>query len=144
MDKRVRLAVNRTERKVESCIVGTSDKSYAVRCLWKVFTNCKKGYINSHSSLKSITNTIDIIATDGNYSYNEVVKFDIFRDKINKHIIDKAETCLVEAYNSSMRDRLTRLGRKSKAYSKSKEMLELSLVLWTERKNTGRKDWKKF
>jgi len=43
-----------------------------------------------------------------------------------------------------MRDRLARLGRKTKAYSKSKEMLEISLALWVERKNTGRGDWKKF
>jgi len=43
-----------------------------------------------------------------------------------------------------MRDRLARLGRKTKAYSKSQEMLELSLVLWMERKNTGRRDWSEF
>ena len=43
-----------------------------------------------------------------------------------------------------MRDRLARLGRKTKAYSKSKEMLEISLALWVEKKNTGRGDWRRF
>jgi len=43
-----------------------------------------------------------------------------------------------------MRDRLARLGRKTKAYSKSKEMLEISLALWVERKNTERRKWGRF
>ncbi len=105
-----------------------------------VLSNCKNGGLGKREQ----TNTIRYICTDGNYAYDKVVKYDIFKDKINKHIIDKSETCLVEAYNSSMRDRLARLGRKTKAYSKSKEMLEISLILWVERKNTGRRDWKKF
>ncbi|WP_410521000.1 IS1 family transposase [Candidatus Tisiphia endosymbiont of Beris chalybata] len=46
-----------------------------------------------------------------------------------KHIIDKAETCLVEAKNSSYRDNLARLDRKTKKYSKCSIMLALSLYI---------------
>jgi len=109
----------------------------------KVLTNCKNGNINSSNSLKSITNTINYICTDGNYAYDKVIP-NLCDKRETKHIIDKAETCLVEAFNSSMRDRLARLGRKTKAYSKSQEMLEISLTLWVERKNTGRRTWGGF
>jgi insertion element IS1 protein InsB len=46
-----------------------------------------------------------------------------------KHINSKAETCLVESKNSSLRDNLARLNRRTKRYSKSMEMLELSVYL---------------
>jgi insertion element IS1 protein InsB len=45
------------------------------------------------------------------------------------HIIDKAETSLVEAKNSSYRDNLARLNRRTKKYSKSIIMLELSVYI---------------
>ncbi len=147
MDKRVWLAVNRNEGKIESCIVGTSDKIYAMHCLLEVLTGLKADKISIDSDTeqqKQRFNKINVLATDGNYSYDKVIKQDLFKESVNKHVIDKAETCLVESYNSSMRDRLARLGRKTKAFSKSQEMLELSLGLWMERKNTGRKDWKEF
>ena len=83
------------------------------------------------------------VLADGNYAYDKVIP-NLCDKRETKHIISKAETCLVEAFNSSMRDRLARLGRKTKAYSKSKEMLEISLALWVERKNTGRKNWTKL
>jgi insertion element IS1 protein InsB len=41
-----------------------------------------------------------------------------------QHIQSKAETYTVEGYNSLFRHFLARLRRKSKCYSKSKEMLE--------------------
>lgn len=50
--------------------------------------------------------------------------------KISKeHLITKSETCLIEAKNSSLRDNLARLNRKTKKYSKSLKMLELSVYL---------------
>ena len=59
----------------------------------------------------------------------------IYGKYINKHIVSEKETCLVESFNSSMRDKLARLKRKTKAYSKSKYMLEISLNLWMYSKN---------
>ncbi len=60
-----------------------------------------------------------------------VVKNGVVRDKIAQiHIQSKSETCLVEAFNSSLRDMLARLNRRTKRISKSLEMLRLTLVLF--------------
>jgi IS1 family transposase len=67
---------------------------------------------------------IKIIATDGNYSYDKVIP------KYIKHIVDKAETCLVEAKNSSLRDMLARLTRRTKRYSKCPIMLRMAIAMW--------------
>jgi insertion element IS1 protein InsB len=45
------------------------------------------------------------------------------------HIQSKAETYTIEGYNSLFRHFLARLRRKSKCYSKSKQMLEYSVRL---------------
>ena len=47
-----------------------------------------------------------------------------------RHVVTKAETCLVEAKNSSLRDMLARLNRRTKRYSKSIAMLRYSVWLW--------------
>ncbi len=46
------------------------------------------------------------------------------------HIQSKSETCLVEAFNSSLRDMFARLNRRTKCISKCVEMLRLTLVLF--------------
>lgn len=68
--------------------------------------------------------TIAIAATDGNYSYDKVIP------RQTQHIIDKAETCLVEAKNSSLRDMLARLNRRTKRYSKCPIMLRHAIAMW--------------
>jgi IS1 family transposase len=70
-------------------------------------------------------NDIKIVCTDGNPSYAEV--FD--ENAVLKHIVTKAETCLVESYNSVLRYYLSRLHRKTKCYSKSEKMLAISIKL---------------
>ena len=50
------------------------------------------------------------------------------------HIQSKSETCLVEAFNSSLRDMLARLNRRTKRISKSLEMLRLTLILFFNKK----------
>ena len=52
-----------------------------------------------------------------------------------KHIQSKAETFTVEGYNSLFRHFLARMRRKSKCYSKSKYMLELSMLLLMHERN---------
>ncbi|MBE7649209.1 IS1 family transposase [Tenacibaculum finnmarkense] len=47
----------------------------------------------------------------------------------DKHVQSKAETFTVEGYNSLFRHFLARMRRKSKCYSKSIKMLELSMLL---------------
>jgi len=74
---------------------------------------------------------IGIIATDGNYSYDKIVPGYI------KHITDKAETCLVEAKNSSLRDMLARLNRRTKRYSKCPVMLRQAVAMWRHKDLTS-------
>ena len=71
------------------------------------------------------TNDVEMTCTDGNPSYAEVFE----EDADIKHIVTKSETCLVESYNSLLRHYLARLRRKTKCYSKSTEMLTLSIKL---------------
>jgi insertion element IS1 protein InsB len=49
------------------------------------------------------------------------------------HVETKAQTHLVEAQNSSIRDNLARFNRRSKRYSKSLQMLDLTLTLFFNR-----------
>ncbi|GMO65708.1 MAG: hypothetical protein Ta2D_11930 [Rickettsiales bacterium] len=51
----------------------------------------------------------------------------------NKHIVDKAETSLVECLNGSLRGRFARFNRKTKAYSKSFDNLCSSVYMWIHR-----------
>ena len=51
------------------------------------------------------------------------------------HIQSKAETYTVEGYNSLFRHFLARMRRKSKCYTKSVHMLELSILLLMHKRN---------
>ncbi|NDB84034.1 MAG: IS1 family transposase [Alphaproteobacteria bacterium] len=53
------------------------------------------------------------------------------------HLKSKSETCLVEAKNSSYRDNLARLNRRTKKYSKCIIMLELSICILLYYKTFG-------
>jgi IS1 family transposase len=64
------------------------------------------------------------MATDGNNSY------DTMFPHFQRHVLSKSETCLVEAKNSSLRDMLARLNRRTKRYSKSLRMLRYTVELW--------------
>lgn len=67
-------------------------------------------------------NDVDVYATDYWKVYKKVIPKE-------KHIQSKAETYTVEGYNSLLRHFLARLRRKSKCYSKSREMLKYSVLL---------------
>jgi insertion element IS1 protein InsB len=58
-----------------------------------------------------------------------------------KHIITKAETSLVEANNSSLRGKLARLNRRTKKFSKSEEILRLTMFLFIFYKNWNFVNW---
>jgi insertion element IS1 protein InsB len=49
------------------------------------------------------------------------------------HTMTKAETHLIESSNSSIRDNLARFNRRSKRFSKTLEMLAISLYLFLHR-----------
>ena len=71
-------------------------------------------------------NNLKIVCTDGNFSYEKELSI----DANITHVVSKSETCLVESYNSVLRYYLARLHRKTKCYSKSIQMLELSIALF--------------
>jgi insertion element IS1 protein InsB len=78
--------------------------------------------INLVFRLKERYNNIKYLATNGNpiYSYYKFTE---------KHIITKAETSLVESFNCRLRHYLARLNRRTLCYSKSKDMLRLSIMM---------------
>lgn len=55
----------------------------------------------------------------------------------SQHTQSKAETYTVEGLNSVMRQFVARLHRKTKCYTKSLRMLELSLILLFEKRNNN-------
>ena len=75
---------------------------------------------------------INIIATDGNYSYDKVINKGYNKD-CNKHIISKSETCLVESYNASLRGRLAMFNRRTKSYSKDFNSMNNAVFMWIHR-----------
>jgi insertion element IS1 protein InsB len=80
----------------------------------------------------NVNGMVEIACTDGNPSYRELFDYDID----TRHIVSKAETCLVESYNSVLRYYLARLQRRTKCYSKSQEILRLSVLLLVHSFNT--------
>lgn len=66
--------------------------------------------------------SINYLCTDGYEAYS---KYSISK----KHTTTKAETSLVESFNSLIRHYLARFNRKTKRYSKSFDMIGDSLIL---------------
>ena len=76
---------------------------------------------------KNKTGKILQIYSDANSCY------DVAFNKLEiqeSHVMTKAETHLIESSNSSIRDNLARFNRKTKRYSKSLEMLYITLELF--------------
>ena len=84
------------------------------------------GSINSYLEIASILEKkyeINYMCTDeyAAYCYYKIAKH---------HLRTKSETCLVESFNSSLRDMLARLNRKTKRFSKCSEMLRVSVLMF--------------
>lgn len=75
--------------------------------------------------MRTRINTIALICTDANSCYD--VAFNAIPEP---HIMTKAQTHLIESSNSSIRDNLARFNRRTKRFSKSYEMLEITLTLF--------------
>ena len=73
--------------------------------------------------LESKYKEINYMCTDGNKTYG-------FYKIAKHHVIGKSETALVESFNLSLRDMLARLNRRTKRFSKSLEMLRLTLIMF--------------
>ena len=74
-----------------------------------------------------MTGKILQIYSDANSCYDIAFKKLGIREQ---HVMTKRETHLIESSNSSIRDNLARFNRKTKRYSKSQEMLKISLELF--------------
>jgi len=68
--------------------------------------------------------------SDANSCYRETFKRYYKKDKLK---ITKSETHLIESSNSSIRDNLARFNRKTKRYTKSLEMLKITLNIFIHR-----------
>ena len=79
---------------------------------------------------KQMVPNISVICTDANSCYE--VAFARYGVR-EPHRVTKAETHLIESSNSSIRDNLARFNRRSKRYSKTFEMLEITLNLFFHR-----------
>ena len=99
------IAVDRNGKRFLHCEVGSRD-TITGRKLWKAIKD------------KSIKD----VMSDYWSPYEKFVPKEM-------HTQSKAETYTVEGYNSLFRHFLARLRRKSKCYSKSKEMLKYSVML---------------
>jgi len=83
-----------------------------------------------YEKIKAVTPDISHIFTDANSCYD--VAFKRFGVP-EPHTVTKAQTHLIESANSSIRDNLARFNRKTKRYSKSIDMLVISLELFFNR-----------
>ena len=121
--------MDRIRNEVIAFEVGNEQISNAYKMTYEILSGHSSDYIINNEQLNT---TINYLCTDGHHAYDKV--YNTYKDNIKHHIISKSETCLVESYNSSMRDSLARLHRKSKAYSKSLPMLTISINLWVYKK----------
>lgn len=79
---------------------------------------------------KQAVGPIDAIFTDANSCYHLAFA----RMGITEpHTQTKAQTHLIEASNSSIRDNLARFNRRSKRFSKTHQMLQITLDLFFNR-----------
>ena len=79
---------------------------------------------------KQAVGQIAHIYTDANSCYHLAFK----RHGVQEtHSQTKAQTHLIEASNSSIRDNLARFNRRSKRFSKSHQMLDVTLTLFFNR-----------
>jgi IS1 family transposase len=80
--------------------------------------------------VKQVVGPIAAIYTDANSCY----RLAFARMGIGEpHTQTKAQTHLIEASNSSIRDNLARFNRRSKRFSKTLEMLDITLALFFNR-----------
>ena len=80
--------------------------------------------------VKELAPEILYLCTDANSCYDVVFRGLGVQEQ---HVITKAETHLIESSNSSIRDNLARFNRRTKRFSKSLEMLNITLELFFSR-----------
>ena len=100
------------------------DKIIAIH-IWKGIKAAKELYYK----VKNITPNIQKIYTDGNSCYDIAFK-ELGIDNILEISKGKTKTHMIEAINSSLRDNIARMNRKSKRYSKKEDLLYGTIQLF--------------
>ena len=110
-------AYSRRRGKVIAYVIGTSGK-------------CA---IELYYAAKDVVGNIGQIYTDANSCYIERFA-EIGISHLHSIAQGKSQTHLIESVNSSIRDNLARFNRRSKRYSKRKDMLSDTLLLFFNQK----------
>jgi insertion element IS1 protein InsB len=103
------------------------------------FATGSRGYKTGLILWNKIKNFTDKFTTFNTDNWDAYTKF----LPPNQHYVGKDETYTIEGYNGNFRDDLRRLTRKTKAYSKSQEMLDASLYLYIYNHNAKKLNWLK-
>lgn len=80
--------------------------------------------------MKGVCKNVKQFCSDANSCYELAFERHMPEEKL---IVTKAQTHLIESSNSSIRDNLARFNRRTKRYSKSWEMLRITLTLFFNR-----------
>lgn len=115
------LAICRTTKLILGFVTGTRGYKTGIK-LWQ--------------KISKLTTTETIFGTDDWNPYKKFIP-------TNQHYIGKDETWTIEGYNTNFRDDLQRLTRRTRAYSKSKDMLDASLALYIYQHNLTKLAWLK-
>lgn len=102
------------------------DRNRFKNIAFKIGDGDKSNFIELALEIEKICDNIKYLCTDKYRAYCSYKLAEV-------HIRSKSETCLVESFNSSLRDMLARLNRKTKRFSKCEEMLRLTLVMFFNR-----------
>jgi IS1 family transposase len=86
-----------------------------------------RAVVEIYNKIKQLRPNIKHIYTDANSCYD--VAFSSMKIP-EPHTMTKAETHLIESSNSSIRDNLARFNRRTKRFSKTLEMLMITLDLF--------------
>lgn len=73
---------------------------------------------------------VNRVYSDGNFAYDSVYANKVIQEK-------SAKTNIIENLNSQLRDKISYLVRRTKAYSKSEQWLDYRLALFFNSKNLG-------
>jgi len=109
---RIWTAVDRDTGELIDFEIGSTDQTTALELFERIYKRHK----------------VEILCTDANPVYQSLMKY--YKPTYNaKHYVTKAETSLVESWNMRLTHYLVRPKRKTICYSKSIEMLRISMLM---------------
>jgi IS1 family transposase len=101
----------------QKCVIAFEISNFGVKSAMRIYEKARR-----------IVGKIKHIFTDANSCYGGA-----FKDIPESHTMTKKETHLIESSNSSIRDNLARFNRRTKRYTKSLEILAITMDLFINR-----------